>query len=144
MLAPDDNSKQNGKNHDRIVMVIDDSKVIRVTAEKLLRDVGFNVILATDGFDALSKMIESRPDVIVLDVVMPEMDGYRTCELIKDNTDFKEIPIIMLSSKNGLFDRARGRLAGLDLYLTKPFSEQSLIEAVHNVIVTAQIASSSF
>ncbi|HWV15341.1 MAG TPA: twitching motility response regulator PilG [Cellvibrio sp.] len=112
------------------VMVIDDSKTIRRTAETLLEKVGCTVITATDGFDALAKIADTRPDIIFVDIMMPRLDGYQTCSLIKNNSEFKLIPVIMLSSKDGLFDKAKGRIVGSDQYLTKPFSKSELLEAI--------------
>lgn len=112
------------------VMIIDDSKTIRRTAETLLQKVGCEVITATDGFDALAKVADSRPDIIFVDIMMPRLDGYQTCALIKNNALFKTIPIIMLSSKDGLFDKAKGRIVGSDQYLTKPFSREELLGAI--------------
>lgn len=112
------------------VMVIDDSNTIRRSAEIFLKSAGCEVILAEDGFDALAKITDQHPQVIFVDIMMPRLDGYQTCALIKRNTRFKSTPVIMLSSKDGLFDRARGRMAGSDQYLTKPFTQQTLIEAV--------------
>ena len=112
------------------VMVIDDSNTIRRSAEIFLKQSGCEVILAEDGFDALSKIASELPDVIFVDIMMPRLDGYQTCSLIKRNPRFKSTPVIMLSSKDGLFDRARGRMVGSDQYLTKPFTQESLIEAV--------------
>lgn len=111
-------------------MVIDDSQTIRRSAEIFLRQSGCEVFLAEDGFDALSKIATHLPDVIFVDIMMPRLDGYQTCSLIKRNARFKSIPVIMLSSKDGLFDRARGRMAGSDQYLTKPFTHNSLLDAV--------------
>ena len=116
------------------VMVIDDSNTIRRSAEIFLKAAGCEVILAEDGFDALAKIAEQHPQVIFVDIMMPRLDGYQTCALIKRNAKFKSTPVIMLSSKDGLFDRARGRMAGSDQYLTKPFTQDSLIEAVNNYI----------
>jgi len=112
------------------VMVIDDSNTIRRSAEIFLGQAGCKVILAEDGFDALSKISDHHPDVIFVDVMMPRLDGYQTCSLIKKNPKFKSTPVIMLSSKDGLFDRARGRMVGSDEYLTKPFTKDSLLQAV--------------
>lgn len=112
------------------VMVIDDSNTIRRSAEIFLKQAGCEVILAEDGFDALSKIASHLPDVIFVDIMMPRLDGYQTCSLIKRNPRFKSTPVIMLSSKDGVFDRARGRMVGSDQYLTKPFTQESLIEAV--------------
>ncbi|SFZ78357.1 twitching motility response regulator PilG [Chitinimonas taiwanensis] len=112
------------------VMVIDDSNTIRRSAEIFLGQAGCEVILAEDGFDALAKISDHHPDVIFVDVMMPRLDGYQTCSLIKKNPKFKATPVIMLSSKDGLFDRARGRMVGSDEYLTKPFTKDSLLQAV--------------
>ena len=116
------------------VMVIDDSNTIRRSAEIFLKAAGCEVILAEDGFDALAKIADQHPQVIFVDIMMPRLDGYQTCALIKRNAKFKSTPVIMLSSKDGLFDRARGRMAGSDQYLTKPFTQDSLMEAVNNYI----------
>jgi len=112
------------------VMVIDDSNTIRRSAEIFLRQSGHEVLLAEDGFEALAKIADHHPDVIFVDIMMPRLDGYQTCALIKKNARFRETPVIMLSSKDGLFDRARGRLVGSDEYLTKPFTKEALLEAV--------------
>ncbi len=114
------------------VMVIDDSNTIRRSAELFLKAAGCEVILAEDGFDALAKIADQLPQVIFVDIMMPRLDGYQTCALIKRNPRFKSIPVIMLSSKDGLFDRARGRMAGSDQYLTKPFTQESLVDAVNS------------
>jgi twitching motility two-component system response regulator PilG len=112
------------------VLVIDDSNTIRRSAEMFLRAAGYEVILAEDGFDALAKISDHEPQVIFVDIMMPRLDGYQTCALIKQNPVLKSTPVIMLSSKDGVFDRARGRLAGSDRYLTKPFTKEALLEAV--------------
>ena len=112
------------------VLVIDDSNTIRRSAELFLRQAGYDVILAEDGFDALAKISDYRPQVIFVDIMMPRLDGYQTCALIKQNPNLKATPVIMLSSKDGVFDRARGRLAGSDQYLTKPFTKEGLLEAI--------------
>lgn len=112
------------------VMVIDDSNTIRRSAEIFLTQSKCEIILAVDGFDAMAKIIDSHPDVIFVDIMMPRLDGYQTCTLIKRNSDFQSTPVIMLSSKDGLFDRARGRMVGSDEYLTKPFTKESLLNAV--------------
>jgi len=114
------------------VMVIDDSNTIRRSAEIFLAQAGCQVVLAEDGFDALSKIADHAPDLIFVDIMMPRLDGYQTCALIKKNARLKATPVIMLSSKDGLFDRARGRLAGSDEYLTKPFTKESLLRSVAN------------
>ena len=116
------------------VMVIDDSNTMRRSAELFLKAAGFEVILAEDGFDALAKIADQRPQIIFVDIMMPRLDGYQTCALIKRNERFKSTPVIMLSSKDGLFDRARGRMAGSDQYLTKPFTQESLVEAVNTYV----------
>ena len=118
------------------VLVIDDSNTIRRSAEMFLRQAGYEVILAEDGFDALSKISDFQPRVIFVDIMMPRLDGYQTCALIKQNPPLKSTPVIMLSSKDGVFDRARGRLAGSDRYLTKPFTKEALIEAVRETVKT--------
>jgi len=112
------------------VMVIDDSNTIRRSAEIFLGQAGCRVIVAEDGFDALAKIADNDPDLVFCDILMPRLDGYQTCALIKKSPKFHEIPVIMLSSKDGLFDRARGRMVGSDQYLTKPFTKDSLIKAV--------------
>jgi len=112
------------------VLVIDDSNTIRRSAELYLRQAGCEVILAEDGFDALVKITDHQPQVIFVDIMMPRLDGYQTCALIKRHPKFASTPVIMLSSKDGLFDRARGRLAGSDLYITKPFTRDGLLKAV--------------
>lgn len=112
------------------VMVIDDSNTIRRSAEIFLVQAGCQVVLAEDGFDALAKIADHQPQVIFCDIMMPRLDGYQTCALIKNHLEFKNTPVVMLTSKDSLFDRARGKLVGADQYLTKPFSKKSLIEAV--------------
>ncbi|WP_096367643.1 MULTISPECIES: PleD family two-component system response regulator [Thiohalobacter] len=116
-------------------MVIDDSKTIRRTAETLLKKAGCEVITATDGFEALSKIADHKPDIIFVDIMMPRLDGYQTCALIKHNQAFKGTPVIMLSSKDGLFDRARGRIVGSEQYVTKPFSKEELLGAIRDHVV---------
>ena len=116
------------------ILVIDDSKTIRRTAETLLSKEGCQVFTAIDGFDALSKIADHQPDLIFVDIMMPRLDGYETCSLIKHNKVFKKTPVIMLSSKDGLFDRARGRIVGSEQYLTKPFTKDELLGAISNQI----------
>jgi len=116
------------------ILVIDDSKTIRRTAETLLTKEGCQVFTAIDGFDALSKIADHQPDLIFVDIMMPRLDGYETCSLIKHNKTFKDTPVIMLSSKDGLFDRARGRIVGSEQYLTKPFTKDELLGAISNQI----------
>jgi twitching motility two-component system response regulator PilG len=118
------------------VMVIDDSKTIRRTAETLLKKEGCEVVTATDGFEALAKIADEKPDIIFVDIMMPRLDGYQTCALIKNNQVFRETPVIMLSSKDGLFDRARGRIVGSDQYLTKPFTKDELLGAIREHVRT--------
>jgi len=113
-----------------LVMVIDDSKTIRRTAETLLKKAGCNVVTAVDGFEALAKITDQNPDVIFVDIMMPRLDGYQTCALIKKNHRYKNTPVILLTSKDGLFDRARGRIVGSDRYLTKPFTKDELLGAI--------------
>ena len=112
------------------IMVIDDSKTIRRTAESLLTRQGFEVIAAADGFEALSLIVDHKPDLIFLDIMMPRLDGYQTCALIKHHQVFRHTPVIMLSSKDGLFDRSRGRVVGSDHYITKPFTGDELLSAI--------------
>jgi twitching motility two-component system response regulator PilG len=119
------------------VMIIDDSKTIRRTAETLLQKEGCEVITAEDGFDALAKIADHKPQIIFVDVMMPRLDGYQTCALIKNNSEFKSTPVIMLSSKDGLFDKAKGRIVGSDQYLTKPFSRNELLDAIQQHVKPA-------
>ena len=112
------------------IMIVDDSNTIRRSAEIFLAQSGCEVILATDGFDAMAKIIDHQPDVIFLDIVMPRLDGYQACMLIKKKPRFHSVPVIMLSSKSGLFDRARGRMVGSDEYLTKPFTKEGLLNTI--------------
>jgi len=117
------------------IMVIDDSSTIRRSAEIFLGQFGYQVILAEDGFDALAKINDYHPDLIFCDILMPRLDGYQTCALIKKSAKFRNTPVIMLSSKDGLFDRARGAIVGSDEYLTKPFTKDSLLKTVRNYTV---------
>lgn len=119
------------------VLVIDDSKTIRRSAETLLSKAGYDVITATDGFDALAKIADSRPEIIFVDIMMPRLDGYQTCALIKNNSEFKATPVVMLSSKDGLFDRAKGRIVGSDRYITKPFSKDELVGTIETLVARA-------
>jgi twitching motility two-component system response regulator PilG len=116
------------------ILVIDDSKTIRRTAETLLSKEGCTVYTAIDGFDALAKIADHQPDVIFVDIMMPRLDGYQTCSLIKHNKTYRNTPVIMLSSKDGLFDRARGRIVGSEQYLTKPFTKDELLGAIANQV----------
>jgi len=117
------------------VMVIDDSKTIRRSAETLLSKEGCEVVTASDGFEALAKIAEHKPNIIFVDIMMPRLDGYQTCALIKHNSLFKSTPVIMLSSKDSIFDRARGRIVGSEQYLTKPFTKEDLLSAIKEHVV---------
>ncbi len=112
------------------VMVVDDSKTIRRTAETLLKKEGCEVLTAVDGFEALAKISDQKPAIIFVDIMMPRLDGYQTCALVKNNPQFRNTPVIMLSSKDGLFDKARGRIVGAEQYLTKPFTRDELLNAI--------------
>jgi twitching motility two-component system response regulator PilG len=114
------------------VLVIDDSNTIRRSAEIFLRQGGHEVLLAEDGFDALAKINDHDPELIFCDILMPRLDGYQTCAIIKRNARFAQVPVIMLSSKDGLFDKARGRMVGSEDYLTKPFTKEQLLRAVES------------
>lgn len=116
----------NGKK----VLVVDDSNTIRKSAEIFLKQAGCDVLLAEDGFEALAKVYDYRPDLIFCDILMPKLDGYQTCAIIKRNEKFKDVPVVMLSSKDGIFDKARGRMVGSNDYLTKPFTKSQLITVV--------------
>ena len=113
------------------VMVVDDSNTIRRSAEIFLKRAGYDVTLAEDGFDALAKVNDFVPDLIFCDVIMPRIDGYQTCAIIKRNARLMSVPVVMLSSKDGIFDKARGRIVGADDYITKPFTKEQLLEAAH-------------
>ena len=126
------NEGQAGGFHGLRVMVIDDSKTIRRTAETLLKREGAEVVTAIDGFEALAKIVEQHPHIIFVDVMMPRLDGYQTCALIKNNQVFKSTPVIMLSSRDGLFDKAKGRIVGSEQYLTKPFTREELLGAIRS------------
>jgi twitching motility two-component system response regulator PilG len=125
------------ENADMKIMVIDDSSTIRRSAEIFLGQAGYTVVLADDGFDALAKMNDHKPALIFCDILMPRLDGYQTCALIKKSAKFHSTPVIMLSSKDGLFDRARGAMVGSDAYLTKPFTKDSLLKTVREHTVEA-------
>ena len=114
------------------ILVVDDSSTIRRSAESMLKSEGYDVVTAENGFEALSMVARHNPDLIFVDIMMPRLDGYETCSLIKHNKTFKETPVIMLSSKDGLFDRARGRIVGSEQYLTKPFTKDELLGAISN------------
>lgn len=112
------------------VLIVDDSCTIRRSAEIFLHGSGYEVITATDGFDAMEKIVDNQPDIIFIDIVMPRLDGYQACQIIKKNPRFQMTPVIMLSSKNGLFDKAKGHLVGSDEYLTKPFTREVLLAVI--------------
>ena len=112
------------------ILVVDDSATIRRSAETMLANEGCEVITAENGFEALSKITRHHPDLIFVDIMMPRLDGYQTCAIIKNNADFRDTPVVMLTSKDGLFDMARGRVVGSDQYLTKPFTREELLGAV--------------
>ena len=120
------------------VLVIDDSNTIRRSAEIFLKQGGHEVMLAEDGFDALARVSDYQPDLIFCDILMPRLDGYQTCAIIKRNPKFSGVPIVMLSSKDGVFDKARGRMVGAQDYLTKPFTKDQLLHAVQQFGRTAQ------
>ncbi|MFZ6772034.1 response regulator [Undibacterium sp. SXout7W] len=126
-------------NENLKIMVIDDSSTIRRSAEIFLGQAGYKIVLAEDGFDALAKINDSHPDLIFCDILMPRLDGYQTCALIKKSAKFRETPVVMLSSKDGLFDRARGAMVGSDEYLTKPFTKDSLLKTVRNYTAATQV-----
>jgi twitching motility two-component system response regulator PilG len=117
-------------------MVVDDSVTIRRTAETLLSGEGYRVITAEDGFEALAKIVDHHPNIIFLDIMMPRLDGYQTCSIIKNNRLFREIPVVMLSSKDSIFDKARGRLAGSEQFMTKPFTKEDLLQVIHQYVHT--------
>jgi twitching motility two-component system response regulator PilG len=130
-----DNAQLNGLR----VMVIDDSKTIRRTAETLLTKEGCSVMAAVDGFEALAMIADHQPHIIFVDIMMPRLDGYQTCALIKNNQQFKNTPVIMLSSKDGLFDKARGRVVGAEQYLTKPFTRDELLSAIRQFVTQSKV-----
>lgn len=121
-----------------VIMIVDDSKTIRKTAETLLTRAGFKVVTAEDGFEALAKISEHNPELIFVDIMMPRLDGYQTCALIKNNEHFRATPVVMLSSKDGLFDKAKGRIVGSDDYVTKPFSKNEILEVVQRYLPDQQ------
>ena len=121
------------------VMVIDDSKTIRRTAEILLSEQGCKVLLASDGFESLAIIASDRPDMVFVDIMMPRLDGYQTCALIKGHPEYRDIPVVMLSSKDSIFDMARGRLAGSESYITKPFTRNDLVAAIQKHVKPADV-----
>jgi twitching motility two-component system response regulator PilG len=124
--AMDDGAADSGLR----ILVVDDSATIRRSAESMLTTAGYDVVTAENGFEALSKVAQHNPDLIFVDIMMPRLDGYQTCAIIKNNSQYRSTPVIMLTSKDGLFDQARGRVVGSDLYLTKPFTKEELLAAV--------------
>ncbi len=118
------------------ILVVDDSATIRRSAESMLTSAGYDVVTAENGFEALSKVARHNPDLIFVDIMMPRLDGYQTCAIIKNNSQYRSTPVIMLTSKDGLFDQARGRVVGSDLYLTKPFTKEELLAAVQQHAAT--------
>lgn len=119
------------------VLVVDDSTTIRKTAESMLGKEGYQVETATDGFQALAKIVEFKPDIIFLDIMMPRLDGYQVCSIVKSNPDFKHIPVLLLTSKDSIFDQAKGRIAGSEHFMTKPFSPPELLQAINEHLVSA-------
>ncbi|MBX2823368.1 MAG: response regulator [Gammaproteobacteria bacterium] len=124
-------------------MIIDDSKTIRRSAESLLRREGWDVVTAVDGFDALAKVVEHKPDIVFADIMMPRLDGYQTCALIKNNAEYRDTPVIMLSSKDSIFDKAKGRVVGSENYVTKPFSRDDLVGAIKRHVPISEAHPSS-
>ena len=132
MAAEDTPDKLNGSGGRASlrILVVDDSSTIRRSAESMLTAEGYEVVTAENGFEALSKVARHNPDLIFVDIMMPRLDGYQTCAIIKNNAQYRSTPVVMLTSKDGLFDQARGRVAGSDLYLAKPFTREELLAAV--------------
>ena len=130
LIDKQDSSQEGVESEVICVLVIDDSATIRRSAEAMLKQEGCEVITAENGFEALSKITQHHPDLIFVDIMMPRLDGYQTCAIIKNNAEFRTTPVVMLTSKDGLFDKARGRVVGSDQYLTKPFTRDELISAV--------------
>jgi len=129
-MAQSGSKKQQSQTTRPVVLLVDDSKTVRRSASGFLTDIGLSVVTASDGFEALAKVVETKPALVFIDIMMPRLDGYQTCALIKNNADFRDIPVIMLSSKDGLFDRARGRVAGADDHMSKPFDATQITEVV--------------
>jgi twitching motility two-component system response regulator PilG len=122
--------EKTNKNKELCILFVDDSATIRRSAETMLASESYRIVTAENGFEALSKISRHRPDLIFVDIMMPRLDGYQTTAIIKNNAEFRKTPVIMLTSKDGLFDKARGRVVGSDLYLTKPFTREELLNAV--------------
>ncbi|MEE9320952.1 MAG: response regulator [Granulosicoccus sp.] len=125
------------------VLVIDDSKTVRRMAAKYLTEAGWSVVTANDGFEALAIVVDSQPDIVFADIMMPRLDGYQTCALIKNNSDYCHIPVLMLSSRDGLYDRARGQAVGSDEHLSKPFTREALLDAVRRFVPSASTSESN-
>ncbi len=139
-MSPSENEHSEADMKGTKVLIVDDSRTVRTSAENMLKAVGCAVATAGDGFEALAKVADLNPDIIFIDVMMPRLDGYETCVLIKNNRQFSQIPIIMLSSKDGLFDIARGRICGSERYLTKPFGREDLLSAITEFLSKSQTA----
>jgi len=135
--AANNSGAMNGATNSGLrILVVDDSATIRRSAESMLVSAGYDVVTAENGFEALSKVARHNPDLIFVDIMMPRLDGYQTCAIIKNNAQYRSTPVIMLTSKDGLFDKARGRVVGSDLYLTKPFTKEELLAAVQQHAAT--------
>jgi twitching motility two-component system response regulator PilG len=128
--------KDHSENSGLRILIVDDSATIRRSAESMLTGEGYDVVTAENGFEALSKVARHNPDLIFVDIMMPRLDGYQTCAIIKNNAQYRSTPVVMLTSKDGLFDQARGRVVGSDLYLTKPFTKEELLAAVQKHAAT--------
>ncbi|MBV7433484.1 response regulator [Cardiobacteriaceae bacterium TAE3-ERU3] len=123
------------QNLDKKVLVVDDSTTIRRTAESMLGKEGYVVETASDGFQALAKIVEFKPDIIFLDIMMPRLDGYQVCSIVKSNPEYKHIPVLLLTSKDSIFDQAKGRIAGSEYFMTKPFSRDELLQGINEHLV---------
>lgn len=130
LTTAEDNKQRSSGSKRLVILVVDDSATIRRAAETMLTNEGYEVICAENGFEALSKITRHHPDLIFVDIMMPRLDGYQTCAIIKNNSEFRDTPVVMLTSRDGLFDKARGRVVGSDQYLTKPFTREELLGAV--------------
>lgn len=124
------------QNQDKKVLVVDDSTTIRRTAESMLGKEGYAVETAADGFQALAKIVEFKPDIIFLDIMMPRLDGYQVCSVVKSNPEYKHIPVLLLTSKDSIFDKAKGRIAGSEYFMTKPFSRAELLQGIDEHLVS--------
>ncbi|EQD76369.1 response regulator receiver domain-containing protein [mine drainage metagenome] len=137
-MSPSENEHSEANLKGTKVLIVDDSRTVRTSAENMLKAAGCAVATAGDGFEALAKVADLNPDIIFIDVMMPRLDGYETCVLIKNNRQFSQIPIIMLSSRDGLFDIARGRICGAEQYLTKPFGREDLLSTLQHFLSKSQ------